>query len=299
MRLDDERASSNVEDRRQQGGGFGASGGRGGINPMGLIGLLAQGKKGVVMIVIILLGSFFGFDLAPLFGLQGSGLSPRQAAAPAKVSAQEQELNVLARKVLTTTERIWTQQFQAWGKSYRMPTMVLYRGATKSACGMGQSAMGPFYCPADEKIYLDLSFYDDMKNQLKADGDFAFAYVIAHEVGHHVQNLLGISGKSQQAQRSASSKKLANQISVKVELQADCFAGVWGHYVQKEGRLDDGDIIEAFNAAEAVGDDRLQEQAHGHVVPDSFTHGSSAERLQWFKVGLKSGNPNTCDTFKS
>lgn len=184
--------------------------------------------------------------------------------------------------------------------TYKNPKMVLYNtGSTPTACGTGQSAMGPFYCPSDQTVYLDLSFYNDMKNQLKASGDFAFAYVIAHEVGHHVQNLLGISSQTQRAQAQARTEKAANQISVNVELQADCFAGVWGYQMQQENRLDSGDVEEAFVASQAVGDDRLQKQTQGYLVPDSFTHGSSAERLAWFRKGLQSGNPAVCNTFSS
>ena len=173
--------------------------------------------------------------------------------------------------------------------------MVLYSGATHTACGTGQSAMGPFYCPNDHKVYLDLSFYNDMKNKLGAAGDTAFAYVIAHEVGHHVQNLLGILAKVNRAQQQNRTK--ANQLSVQLELQADCFAGIWGHQAAKSGLFETGDLEEAFNAAEAVGDDRLQKRSQGYVVPDSFTHGTSAQRLAWFKRGLQSGDPSQCNTF--
>lgn len=199
--------------------------------------------------------------------------------------------------MLTKTEQAWGNYFRQQGMVYKKPTLVLYYDATHSACGTGQAAMGPFYCPLDQKIYLDLSFYDDMRRKMRAAGDFAFAYVIAHEVGHHIQNLLGISEKTHDAQRRAGSRAEANRISVLVELQADCFAGVWGHQIRNEGRLDDGDVEEAFAAAQAVSDDRLQQQSTGRVVPDSFTHGSSKQRLEWFRKGLQSGNPNVCNTF--
>lgn len=287
MRLDDERASSNVEDRRGQYGG----GGGAGLPIQMILNLLMRSRFGWIIALLIAGSQFLGLDLMGLLsGQQGSA-----SRAPRQVSAEEQQLDVLARKVLFTTERIWSAYFQQQGSRYQAPVLVLYRGSTHTACGQGQAVMGPFYCPADKKIYLDLSFYDDMKRQLKASGDFAFAYVIAHEVGHHVQNLLGISAKTQRAQRSAS-KTEANRISVAVELQADCFAGVWAHYIQREDRLEVGDAEEAFRAAEAVGDDRLQQQSQGRVVPDSFTHGSSAQRLQWFRTGMQSGQPRVCNT---
>ena len=254
---------------------------------------------GIGGIIIVLVGYFvFGVDLT---GMVGGNTAPsaqvaNQPAGPVKQTGEEAQLRELSSVVLASTEESWASYFQKHGATYREPKMVLYRGATSTACGTGQSAMGPFYCPADEKVYLDLSFYDDMKNQLGAEGDFAFAYVIAHEVGHHVQNLLGINQKVSQAQRSGS-KKQANQLSVALELQADCFAGVWGQYVQKQGLLEMGDVEKAMNAAAAVGDDRLQQQATGRVVPDSFTHGSSEQRMQWFNRGFQSGDPAQCNTF--
>lgn len=278
MRLENERESRNVEDRRGQSGGRRLVGGR---------------KGGILGFIILLVGAYYGVDLSGMVNL-GEGQYEQQ---PHIASAEEQELNTLSRKVLYTTERIWGDYFKQNGMVYQAPTLVLYRGATGTACGTGQSVMGPFYCPADEKIYLDLAFYDDMKHKLRAAGDFAFAYVIAHEVGHHIQNKLGITQQTQRAQRNAASQKAANQISVNVELQADCFAGVWGYQIQREGKLEAGDVEEAFLAAEAVGDDRLQQQNQGRVIPDSFTHGSSAQRLAWFRKGLQSGNPNVCNTF--
>ncbi|KMK51937.1 membrane protein [[Actinobacillus] muris] len=278
MRLENERESRNVEDRRGQSGGRRLVGGR---------------KGGILGFIILLVGAYYGVDLSGIVNF-GEGQYEQQ---PHIASAEEQELNTLSRKVLYTTERIWGDYFKQNGMTYQAPTLVLYRGATGTACGTGQSVMGPFYCPADEKIYLDLAFYDDMKHKLRAAGDFAFAYVIAHEVGHHIQNKLGITQQTQRAQRNATSQKAANQISVNVELQADCFAGVWGYQIQREGKLEAGDVEEAFLAAEAVGDDRLQQQSQGRVIPDSFTHGSSAQRLAWFRKGLQSGNPSVCNTF--
>ncbi|VTU06253.1 Predicted metalloprotease [Actinobacillus indolicus] len=285
MRLENERESSNVEDRRRQSGY--SSGRRVSVG---------RGKGGILGFIILLVGAYYGVDLSGIISL-GDDQNYSQTQSTTVSSQEEAELNTLSRKVLYTTERVWGEYFRQNGMTYREPTLVLYRGATSTACGTGQSVMGPFYCPADEKIYLDLSFYDDMKTKLRAAGDFAFAYVIAHEVGHHVQNKLGISRQTQLAQRNARSQKEANQISVNVELQADCFAGVWGYQIQKEGKLDAGDVEEAFLAAEAVGDDRLQQQNQGRVIPDSFTHGSSAQRLAWFRKGLQTGNPNVCNTF--
>ncbi|MDD0824836.1 neutral zinc metallopeptidase [Mannheimia sp. AT1] len=277
MKLDDLRRSKNVEDRRAKSGPS-----------------VGRGKGGILTFIIVLVGAYYGVDLS---GLMSGGGDSYQHNTSSLNSQEEAKLEDLSSKVLASTEDIWGAYFKQNGMSYKHPTLVLYRNITPTACGTGQSAMGPFYCPVDQKVYLDLSFYDDMRKQLKASGEFAFSYVIAHEVGHHVQNLLGITAKTQSAQMRAGTKIAANQISVNVELQADCFAGVWGHQFAKEGRLTNNDIEDAFNAAQAVGDDRLQQQSQGYVVPDSFTHGSSAERLAWFKKGLTSGNPAVCDTF--
>ncbi|HDL6005864.1 TPA: neutral zinc metallopeptidase, partial [Mannheimia haemolytica] len=270
MRLDDIKESKNVEDRR--------------FNNVGRT-KVGRGKGGILTFIIVLVGAYYGVDLT---GLMGGGVEYEEQTSALNES-EEKQLRTLSAKVLTTTENIWTSYFQQNGLTYKEPSLVLYRGAIQTACGTGQSAMGPFYCPVDQKVYLDLSFYDDMRKKLRASGDFAFSYVIAHEVGHHVQNLLGITSKTQRAQMKASSKAEANQISVNVELQADCFAGVWGDQLAKANRLEEGDVEEAFNAAQAVGDDRLQQQSRGYVVPDSFTHGSSAQRLAWFRKGLTTG----------
>ena len=201
--------------------------------------------------------------------------------------------------VMADTEDVWNEIFAAQGRRYEEPTLVLFRGATMSACGMGQAAMGPFYCPADKKAYIDLSFYEDMRTRFRAPGDFAQAYVIAHEVGHHVQNVLGISGQVRRMQQGKS-KAEANQWSVRLELQADCLAGVWANRADKARNiLETGDVEEALNAASAIGDDRLQKQSQGRVVPESFTHGSSAQRQRWFRTGLTSGDPDACDTFNA
>ena len=275
MRWQGRRESSNVEDRRSSGGGFG--GGR----PTGILGL-----------IIILVGAYYGVDLSGLVGevdMEGSQSSPLQ-------SQQEEQVFKLSKVVLGDTEAVWTAYFSQNNRQYVEPRMVVYNRATSTACGTGQSAMGPFYCPNDQRVYLDLSFYNDMKNKLGAAGESAFAYVIAHEVGHHVQNLLGTLTQVHRLQ-SRASRAEANQLSVKLELQADCYAGVWASQAVKSGLFESGDIEKAFNAAESVGDDRLQKRSQGYVVPDSFTHGTSAQRLQWFKVGLTSGNPAKCNTF--
>lgn len=282
MRLEGQRESSNVEDRRGQGR-------RSGGMPIG------RGKGSLLGLIILLVGAYYGVDLSGVVGL-GSESSYTQSAS--RLSEQEeQNLAKLSKQVLANTEDTWQTYFQQNGLRYQNPTLVLYYDQTSSACGTGMAAMGPFYCPLDRKIYLDLSFYQDMRQKMRASGDFAFAYVIAHEVGHHIQNQLGITRETQRAQQTAKSRTEANRISVLVELQADCFAGVWGSQIQKEGRLEAGDVEEAFNATAAVGDDRLQQQSTGRVVPDSFTHGSSKQRLEWFRKGLYSGDPNQCNTF--
>ncbi|TNG95333.1 hypothetical protein FHQ28_01490 [Pasteurellaceae bacterium USgator11] len=279
MRWQGRRESSNVEDRRGASGGGGFRGKGGGI-----VGLL-----------IILVGAYFGVDLSGL--VDTSNISSGQSYQSSLSDQEEQQLNSFSRVVLADTEVAWEQYFGKSGQRYTPPTMVLYNYATQTSCGTGQAAMGPFYCPNDQRVYLDLSFYKDMSSKLKASGDTAFAYVIAHEVGHHVQNLLGILPKVQQAQQRSGSQAAANQLSVKLELQADCFAGIWGHYADKNGILESGDLEEAFNAAEAVGDDRLQKQSQGYAVPDSFTHGTSAQRLAWFQRGLQSGDIKQCNPF--
>ncbi|OOF40994.1 hypothetical protein BKK47_02490 [Rodentibacter mrazii] len=275
MRWQGRRESSNIEDRRGSGGNFG--GGKG---------------TGILGFIILLVGAYYGVDLSGLVGTPDfSGQSSQRLE-----THEEQQLAGLSKVVLADTETVWGNYFKQMGYQYQEPVMVLYSGATSTACGTGQSAMGPFYCPNDHKVYLDLSFYNDMKNKLGAAGDSAFAYVIAHEVGHHVQNLLGVLGQVHRAQQSTD-RKTANQLSVKLELQADCFAGVWANQAVKSGLFERGDEEKAFNAAEAVGDDRLQKRGQGYVVPDSFTHGTSAQRLTWFRKGLQTGNPSQCDTF--
>ncbi|MEG2581002.1 KPN_02809 family neutral zinc metallopeptidase, partial [Comamonas sp.] len=225
----------------------------------------------------------------------GGGMPATQQQAPPANDTMAKFVST----VLADTEDVWTQIFRQGGATYQDPRLVLFRGAIATACGTGQSAMGPFYCPGDQKVYIDLSFYDQLKNQLGAPGDFAQAYVIAHEVGHHVQNLLGISGQVDQM-RGRVSKVEYNKLSVKLELQADCLAGVWAHHADSQRQiLEQGDVQEAMNAAAKIGDDALQKAQTGQIVPDSFTHGSSAQRQRWFKTGLQTGSVQSCDTFSA
>ncbi|MHA2756936.1 KPN_02809 family neutral zinc metallopeptidase [Aeromonas dhakensis] len=278
MRWQDRRESNNVEDRRQQGGG-------GGI-PIG-------GKGRLILLVVVMVAGYYGVDLSPLLNEPASQTQPQrqEMSQPAK-----DPLARFTSVMLASTEDAWGEIFQQSGSRYQAPKLVLYRGATRTGCGQGQSVMGPFYCPADRTVYIDLSFYQEMRDKLGADGDFAQGYVVAHEVGHHVQNLLGIERKMREQQQGLSRAE-QNKLSVKLELQADCFAGVWGHYMEREQVLETGDLEEALNAAQAIGDDRLQQQSQGRVIPDSFTHGSSAQRYAWFKRGFDSGKPASCNTF--
>ena len=282
MRTDNQRRSSNIEDRR----GSRMPGGKGGL--------------GIGAIVIALVAAYFGID--PKVALQVANTvapaSPGAATSgPVTESASEAAARELVSVVLADTEDTWKTLFSAGGGTYREPTLVLFRDATPTACGTGQSAMGPFYCSADEKVYIDLSFYDALHQRFQAPGDFAQAYVIAHEVGHHVQHLLGISAKVQQARRRAPEAE-ANSLSVRQELQADCLAGVWAHHAERSRQLlESGDLEEALTAATAIGDDTLQKNAQGYAVPDSFTHGTSAQRVKWFRIGMESGSLDACDTF--
>jgi predicted metalloprotease len=257
-------------------------------------GLVAGG--GVGALILGLIAMFLGVD--PRSMTQG-GPSGQPGAASAGVDSlpASDELGHFVRQVLTSTDRTWDAKFQQMGQTYEHPTLVLFSGGTDSGCGFAQSAVGPFYCPRDHKVYIDLSFYDDLKQRFSAPGDFAEAYVIAHEVGHHVQNLTGISDKVSAAEQRGT-KEQANALSVRLELQADCFAGVWAKNNQ-EFTLQPGDVEEGLNAASAIGDDRLQKEAQGYVVPESFTHGSSAQRVRWFQQGYGSGDMNQCDTFNA
>lgn len=293
MKWEDFRQSDNVEDRRGQGGGFGGGGmRRGGLGIGGIIvvGLIAWATG---INPALLMG---GAEI--LFGGGTGGRSQQTTTPTGQQGAPSDQLGKFAATVLAQTEDVWTPIFKAMGRNYDQPGMVLFSGYTRSACGAAQSAMGPFYCPLDQKVYLDLSFFQEMKTRFRAPGDFAAAYVIAHEVGHHVENEMGLLPKVQERQRQVS-KTEANELSVRVELMADCLAGVWAYHANAQWRiLEPGDVEEALNAASAIGDDRLQKQSQGYVVPDSFTHGSSAQRTQWFTRGLKSGDMNQCNTFQ-
>ena len=300
MKWEGNRESDNVEDRRGDGDG-GGGGGFGGL-PIGgrSVGL------GTIVVALVA-GWIFGINPLTLIGaLSGSGDVPivqqqqqqQQQGAARSPPADDQAAKFVS-TVLADTEDVWTDIFKQSGGAYQKPTLVLFRGATRTACGTGQSAMGPFYCPGDRKVYIDLGFFDTLKRQLGAPGEFAQAYVVAHEVGHHVQDLLGISGKVD-AMRSRLSETDSNALSVRVELQADCFAGVWAYHAQASRQiLENGDIESAMNAAKKIGDDALQRAAGRAVVPDSFTHGTSAQRQRWFMNGIQSGSIKSCDTFKT
>ncbi|MBW7983506.1 KPN_02809 family neutral zinc metallopeptidase [Enterobacillus tribolii] len=287
MRWQGRRESQNVEDRRgssSSGSGLGGGGMR----------IPVRGKGGLILLVVVLVAGYYGVDLTPLLN-GGAPVTQTQQAQPANAQL-DNEMAKFTSVILASTEDTWRDIFRQMGKQYQDPKLVMYRGATRTGCGTGQSVMGPFYCPADRTVYIDLSFYQEMKTKLGAGGDFAQGYVVAHEVGHHVQTLLGIERKVRELQQSAS-RTDQNRLSVKMELQADCFAGVWGHYMQNEKILEQGDLEEALNAAQAIGDDRLQQQSQGRVIPDSFTHGTSQQRYTWFKRGFDSGNINNCNTF--
>lgn len=290
MKWEDFRRSDNVEDRRGQGGFGGGGMRRGGLGIGGII-------------VVGLIAWATGINPALLMSgaeiLFGDGSPTQQTSTPTgQQGAPSDQLGKFAATVLAQTEDVWTPIFKQMGRNYDKPGMVLFSGYTRSACGSAQSAMGPFYCPLDQKVYLDLSFFQEMKQRFNAPGDFAAAYVIAHEVGHHVENQMGLLPKVQERQRQVS-KAEANELSVRVELMADCLAGVWANHANTQWKiLEAGDVEEALNAASAIGDDRLQKQSQGYVVPDSFTHGTSAQRTQWFTRGLKSGDMNQCNSFQ-
>ncbi len=293
MRLDDEQESQNVEDLRDSSGGFAGGMGRGGMS-MGrimlfwpLIKMLLRTKFGWALIAI----GVFVYFVNPM-GLLSSGSSHTHT------KTNENEA-VFIKKVLKTTEDVWSQILPKYGYKYTKPIMVLYRGHTVSGCGMASSQVGPFYCPVDKKVYLDLGFFDELRRVHHASGDFAQAYVLAHEIGHHVQDILGTLKKVHTLQQRAlrrGNKTASNHLQIPVELQADCYAGIWAHYMKS--RLDKGDIDEALNAASRIGDDTLQKEAQGYVVPDSFTHGTSKQREKWFYEGYKSGNLRACNTFQ-
>lgn len=285
MRMDGQRESDNLEDRRGGGGGLSFGGGR----------------MGLGTIVVALVASYFlGVNpLTVLNMLSGGGMPAiEQSAPPAHRPPADDDTARFVSQVLASTEDTWNTAFRASGRDYQEPKLVLFSGMTPTACGTGQSAMGPFYCPGDQKVYIDLVFFRELKERFKAPGAFAQAYVIAHEVGHHVQQQLGISAQVEKARRRAGPRE-ANALSVKLELQADCLAGVWGKHADSMRLLEPGDLEAALTAASAIGDDRLQQQAQGRIVPDSFTHGSSEQRVRWFRRGFDSGDMNQCNTFKA
>ncbi|WP_152044968.1 KPN_02809 family neutral zinc metallopeptidase [Aureimonas psammosilenae] len=294
MRWEGRRQSDNVEDVRGSGGGGMRGGGM-------RIPIRAGGGGGIGLIVIALV-LWFGFGINPLqfLGmLEGGGgnYETSQTSQGPGVQGTPDKTDDFVATVLADTEDVWTKRFQDMGQTYKKPVLVLFDGQVNSACGFAQSATGPFYCPRDTKLYIDLSFFRQLSGQLNAPGDFAQAYVVAHEVGHHVQNLLGTLPKTDEARQRASDEAQANAISVRVELQADCYAGIFAHDDQDAGYIETGDIDEALNAANRIGDDTLQRESQGRVVPDSFTHGTSAQRVSWFRKGLESGDMKACDTF--
>jgi predicted metalloprotease len=281
MRWRGERESSNVEDRRGMSGG----------------GRIAIGG-GLGTLIIIIIAVLLGADPRQILQQVPNDTAPSTSQAPRPGNTEEEELKKFVSVVLAKTEDVWEGIFRQNGKQYRDPTLVLFTGEVQSACGLGSAASGPFYCPGDQKVYIDLSFYEELRRRFRSPGDFAQAYVIAHEVGHHVQKLLGISDRVDSMQRRMSEVD-ANRLSVRLELQADFFAGVFARYVQKQGLLEEGDIEEALNAATAIGDDAIQRQTSGRVVPDSFTHGTSEQRLRWFRKGFDTGDIRQGDTFST
>ena len=281
MRWEDGRRSDNVEDRR------------GSTVSRGMVG------GGVGTVIMVLVAMYFGVDPSVLLNMASTGTNRPAVMNTAVRPAGENKMADFVSVVLADTEDTWRDLFKKGGKNYKEPKLVMFTGAVQSACGMADAAVGPFYCPGDQKVYIDLAFYQELKNRFRAPGDFAQAYVIAHEVGHHVQNLLGISKKVQEA-RSRATEKEGNRLSVRLELQADCFAGVWANHADKARHiLESGDVEEALNAASAIGDDRLQRSTQGTVVPDAFTHGTSEQRVRWFNNGLTTGDINQCNTFSA
>lgn len=292
----DGRESDNIEDKRSSSGGGGNFGLIGAILP------LLGSKMGIGTLILAFVVSYFmGINPMKIIGLltgnpdmstASEESTPRDKSKPDAMEAK------LVSVVLADTEDVWHKEFETLGKEYQEPKLVLFRNSTSTACGRGESAMGPFYCPADKKVYIDLGFFDELKSKFSAPGDFAQAYVVAHEVGHHVQNLLGYSGKVHKAKKNMSEEE-GNQMSVRLELQADCFAGLWGNHANKaRSIIESGDLEEALNAATQIGDDTLQKNSGRGVVPESFTHGTSAQRAKWFRIGFEKGDFESCDTFK-
>ena len=279
MRTEDQ--SSNVEDRRGMSMGRGVAGG------------------GIGLIILVVVGMLFGIDPRVILGLAGMVDTVQTQVAPQEGARGPltDDLGKFVSGVLADTEKTWGTLFQQLGRTYREPTLVLFTGATPTACGTGQTAMGPFYCPLDQRVYIDLAFYQQLRDRFRAPGDFAQAYVIAHEIGHHVQNQLGIMQKMDEYRRRMTESQY-NALSVRLELQADCFAGVWANHAQNRNLLEAGDVEEAMRAASAIGDDTIQRSTQGRVVPDSFTHGTSEQRTRWFMTGMKSGQISACNTFE-
>ena len=307
MRWQGRRQSDNVEDQRGEDGGFPGGMQRGGfrIPGGGFTTARGGGFSGILILAVIFLFLKFCTNIDPMqilvdSGGDGGGMLAPQSQAPSGDTSvkNNDEMTQFVRTVLAETEDVWSGIFQAEGQTYPAPTMVLFNGQVRSACGFASAASGPFYCPGDRKLYIDLSFYDELDQKFGASGDFAQAYVLAHEVGHHVQNLIGVLPKFNQMRQSMSEAD-ANAMSVRVELQADCFAGIWGHFTKQKGILDAGDLEEALNAAQQIGDDTLQRKMQGYVVPESFNHGTSAQRATWFKRGFDTGKLENCDTFNA
>ncbi len=311
MRWKGRKKSSNVNDNRGRGGGFGFPGGMGSAGrgmqiPMGRSGGGGMGIGTMIIIGIVLW--FLGINPLKLLG-GGSGGNLGGGFAPSSPAPQSQQVDrskprtndqqsEFVKTILGSTEEVWTSLFKGYGKNYPVPELNLFSGQVRSACGMASAASGPFYCPGDSEVYIDLAFYQQLERDFKAGGDFAQAYVLAHEVGHHVQNVIGVLPQFNRMRRSMG-KVEVNKMSVKVELQADCFAGVWGHYVAKEGWLEAGDLEEALVAANQIGDDAIQKRTQGYVVPESFNHGTSEQRRFWFRRGFETGRIESCDTFKA
>ncbi len=299
MRINPRGRSENLEDRRGASSGGGGGGGFGGGGGLGGGGRgFGGGKLGLGGIVILLiLSAVFKQDFLGLAGGGATAVQPAPSAEAAPINdPQEEPLVLMVSAVLDSTQSMWSRVLPELGAEYRDAKLVLFRDATVTACGYGQSATGPFYCPGDEKVYIDLAFFQELRDRFKAPGDFAQAYVLAHEIGHHVQNILGTSGKVHRAQQRASESE-GNALSVRLELQADCYAGVWAATAARQGILEAGDVEEGLGAASAVGDDRLQKMATGRVSPESWTHGSSAQRMEWFRRGFDGGDARRCDTF--
>ena len=316
MRWRGRRQSSNVEDQRggtetgfgrqssgSRGGGFRLPGGLGGLG--GARRASGGGVKGLVILAVIYFAAkfIFGIDIMQMMdggpGVQNTRVeSPQKSTRTTKRSGKQDELGEFAGVILAETEDVWRGIFKSSGKKYPEPKLVLFSGKVKSACGFASSASGPFYCPGDSKLYIDLSFYEELAKKFGASGDFAQAYVLAHEVGHHVQNVIGVLPKFNEMRRSMS-KSEANKMSVRVELQADCFAGIWGYYTAQKGLLERGDLEEALNAATQIGDDAIQKRTQGYVVPESFNHGTSAQRKRWFTRGFESGRLDQCNSLSA